>query len=148
MIKATVNNNVKKVQQIIEQEKLDVNDIYEMRGIQVKIFDYQKALINTRMWNPLHYALYFGQVSVIEYLINDMKMNAKICSNQPYTMNEFANDDILSYYLENTDSLYAFYIVILSRNRDTLTHIYEKLFPHFQTDEFELRDLLKICLKC
>ena len=86
----------------------------------------------------MHYAIFFGQVKIIEYLVKEMHMNLKVCFDQPYTSNEYARDEDVARFLDSTFSLYGFYIAILSRNRDTLKFLYEDMFNDLQTDEFDV----------
>jgi hypothetical protein len=59
LVKFSITGNVKQIEKLVEKENLNNDDILELRGIQIKVFDNKDNLLNTRMWSPIHYAIYF-----------------------------------------------------------------------------------------
>ena len=59
IIKFTITGNQQKLQKLIEEHALSASDLYDTRGFAVKAYDPEKTIINTREWNPFHFAIYF-----------------------------------------------------------------------------------------
>lgn len=59
MIKFSITGNIKQIEKLVDKNKLTSTDIYDIRGVQVKLFDSTGNMLNTRMWNPVHYAIFY-----------------------------------------------------------------------------------------
>lgn len=42
------------------------------------------------MWNPLLYAIYFKQIKIVQFLVEEMKVNAKLCLRDPVHSGEYS----------------------------------------------------------
>ena len=49
-------------------ENYTAEEIIDMRGLRIKVFDFQNQILNSRHWNPLHFAIHFKQKRAIEIL--------------------------------------------------------------------------------
>jgi hypothetical protein len=59
-----------------------------MRGnnrLEIKI-DHQK--IDTKMWNPLLFAVYYKQIELVRFLVEDIGMNTSYCLKEPMFKSE------------------------------------------------------------
>ena len=81
IIKFTITGNLKILQKVINSASLNATDahslhqlILETRGLAVKAYDptRQHTVINTREWNPIHFAIYFQQFRTLKYLNEEL----------------------------------------------------------------------------
>lgn len=75
-----------------------------------------------------------------------MKLNLKVAFDQPYTINEFADDQPMRELFGTKDTLYGFLIAIFSKDSAIFKYLLEDMHEHLQTDEFDLIELMKLCL--
>ena len=87
LIKYTITGNLKQLQQKCLLKSTDGQDPYQIcllllqsRGIAIKAYDPSRdhCVLNTREWNPLHYAIYFQQYRTMKYLIEQCGLGFNI----------------------------------------------------------------------
>ena len=134
-IQHSIQGNVKVLERITETEKLTAIDIYDLRGFAVKCFekayeDKEKhpTVMNTREWNPVHFAIYYRQLKVIQYLVSSLKINLKFALDFSNTYNEFNSDDSYKDIIGPNTYLFGFYVCILTKDLSTLKYLYEEMF--------------------
>lgn len=52
----------------------------------------QKYLLNSKMWNPIHFAIFYRQLRVLKYFIQEMNINLKVALDSPGSLDEFHED--------------------------------------------------------
>lgn len=83
LIKFSITGNVKQIKKVVKKNKLTGVEINNIRGIQVKLFDNAGNMLNTKLWNPIHFAIFYRQVKTIEYFVKDLKLNLIMAFKQP-----------------------------------------------------------------
>ena len=86
---------------MIKENHLTKLDIYQTRGFLIKAFDNRDNLINTRGWNIVHFTIYFRQLKVLQYFINELKINLRIAIDAPQSKDEFYEDRAFLDFLMN-----------------------------------------------
>ena len=61
-----------------------------MRGVNQLVSDlpYEEEEIETAMWNPLHYAVYYGHLPVVKYLIEELKVTVSVTAPKAHGESE------------------------------------------------------------
>ena len=79
MISAVIKGNLKTIEDIVESHEL--KEIAHIRGVCVDIgslpFE-DEDQVDTSMWNPLHFAVYYKHLKIVQYFIDKMKVNDAI----------------------------------------------------------------------
>jgi hypothetical protein len=146
MVKFTITGNIKQIEKLVEEHKLTAVDIYDVRGFAVKAYDPDHAIINTREWNPVVYAIFFRQIKVLQYFINELKVNLKLALEYSHTYNEFIDDPSYHELIGNQRHLYGLLMSIWSRDMQILKYLYEDCADKLQISEYDLMKLLKLAI--
>lgn len=58
-------------------QKMKIREIVEIRGLNLYIDDirFESEAIETLMWNPLHFAVYYSNYDLIKFFVKDMRIN-------------------------------------------------------------------------
>jgi hypothetical protein len=66
--------------------KLGVEEIVGVRGNSEFIDDYmfENEPVDTKMWNPLHFAVYHGRLSIVKFIIEKMQVNIGMTAPKPF----------------------------------------------------------------
>ena len=120
-IQHSIGGNLKVLERLVASEKLTALDIYDIRGFAVKCFEkaYESkennpTVMNTREWNPVHFAIYYRQLRVVQYLVNDVKINLKFAIDSSNTYNEFNDDPSYKDIIGPNTYLFGFFLCILT----------------------------------
>ena len=105
-------------------------DLYDLRGLEVKLFDIHGNKIKTKMWTPLHYAIFYRQVKTVEYFVKDLHMNLKISFDTPLTTNEFEEDTKINDIVAENKGLFGFLVAIWTRDVSIFKYLYEDLHDY------------------
>jgi len=57
--------------------KLSITEVVGIRGLNMEINDigFENGPVETLMWNPLHFAVYFQNLELVQYMVKDMRIN-------------------------------------------------------------------------
>ena len=66
----------------------------------------------------------------MEYFVKDLKLNLKVAFDQPYTTNEFADDQPMRELFGAKDTLYGFLIAIFSKDQPIFKYLFEDMHDH------------------
>ena len=64
---------------------------------------------------------------MLQYFVNDLKVNLKIAFTFPYTSNEFSEEEEIDVLIKDHDHLYGFLLAVYSRDTAMLTYLYEEM---------------------
>lgn len=146
IIKFTITGNQQKLKKLIEDHSLTANDIYDTRGFAVKAYDPEKTIMNTREWNPFHFAIFFRQLPVLKYLTGLPGVNLKIALDFHHTSNEFAVEPMFKEAIGNQNgNLFGLVLAIYARDLHIFTYLYED--QSLLSEEQDLIRILRVCLK-
>ena len=58
-------------------KKLKIKEIVGIRGLNMQIEDleFEDESIETGMWNPLHFAVYYQNFELVKYFLSELKVN-------------------------------------------------------------------------
>jgi ankyrin repeat protein len=58
-------------------KNLKVREIVGIRGLNLVLEDinFENGIVETLMWNPLHFAVYFQNLELVKYFIKDLRVN-------------------------------------------------------------------------
>lgn len=58
-------------------KKLKLREVVGVRGLSIQIDDieFEKDPVDTIMWNPLHFAVYYSNFDLVKFLIKDLRVN-------------------------------------------------------------------------
>ena len=76
------------------------------------------------MWNPVLYALYFKQLKVVQYYVEELKVNAKLCLRDPAHSGEHSE---VSPTYEIRSKCFAVIMSIDNQDLSSLTYLLNRL---------------------
>ena len=90
-----VNGDTQGVIEMIQ--KLKIKEIVGIRGLTLSIDDieFEKDTVDTVMWNPLHFAVYYQNLDLIKFFIKDLRVNIGLTAPKANAESErdVANND-------------------------------------------------------
>lgn len=103
------------------------NDIVSIRGTSIQITDlsFEPEPVDTLMWNPLHFAVYFQHFELVKYFIGELKVN--ICVTAPKPLAESENDPTNSVNFPE-DKILLLLLAYEHKSTKILTYLLEKLY--------------------
>lgn len=84
-----VNHNTDAVKEMLRN--IRASDIVGIRGLNLVLEDIgfeQGNSVETMMWNPIHYAVYFQNLELVKFFVKDMRINLAITAPKSYAENE------------------------------------------------------------
>jgi ankyrin repeat protein len=71
-------------------KKLKTTEIVKIRGLSITIEDisFEPDPVDTRMWNPLHFAVYFNNLDLSKFFLKEMKVNQALTLPKANSDNE------------------------------------------------------------
>lgn len=71
-------------------KKLKVKEIVAIRGLSILIEDiqFESDSVETKMWNPLHFAVYFQNIDLVKFFMKEMKVNMRFTLSKAYSDHE------------------------------------------------------------
>lgn len=131
--------------------------VLQARGLAVKAYDHSRenAMLNTREWNPVHYAIYFQQYLTLKMLGGELSgvapgglgADLKAAMGHCFTVNEFSEDRQFEEAIGNHSSeghLYGIMLAILARNLPVFKYLYEE--AHIQFNESDVLRMLRLSM--
>lgn len=97
----------------------------DIRGVNLLISDFETEAIETLMWNPLHFAVYYQHFELVKYFIQNCKVN--VCLTAPKALAESEKDPTNSVNFPE-DKILLLLIACNRRNAKILTYLLDKLF--------------------
>lgn len=85
-----VNHDTEGVKEMLRNMK--VKEIVGIRGLNLILEDvrFEEGMVETLMWNPLHFAVYFQNFELVKYFVKDMRINLGL--NAPKSVAETEKD--------------------------------------------------------
>jgi len=73
-----MNGNVEGVKELVR--KNGIKEIVGIRGVSLKLGElvFEVEPVDTAMWNPLHFAVYFQHIDLVKYFLEDLKVNVGV----------------------------------------------------------------------
>lgn len=142
VVKFVITGNVKQLQKLVAEEKLGPLDFYDARGFAVKAFDPDQAIINTREWNPVHFAVYFRQMKTLQWLVDELGVNLRVALDHSHTYNEFVED---TSYRDVSGHLYGVALAVWAKDQELLKFLVGNAKLHLAGQD--LLRLLRLCVQ-
>lgn len=124
LIYYVINNEYEKLQ--AGCERMQIKEIVGIRGVvsyEISLFGIKQ---NTKMWNPLLYAVVFRRLHMVKYLVEDIRVNAKLCLRDPAYSGEHSE---VSPQYELRSKCFSVLIALYNNDIDMLSYLLNKL--HF-----------------
>lgn len=106
-------------------EHLNISEVVGIRGFtekEIKLFGGVKQ--NTKMWNPLLFAVAFKHLDLVKYLISERKVNAKLCLRDPAQSGEYSE---VSPQYEVRSKCFAVLIALSNKDARMLSYLLNQL---------------------
>ena len=71
-------------------ERLGIKEVVGIRGVTTVDINLFGLKQNTKMWNPLLFAVVFKKPHILKYLVETIKVNAKLCLRDPVHSGEYS----------------------------------------------------------
>lgn len=106
---------------------IQATEVVHIRGVQNIISDllYEEDGIETVMWNPLHFAVYHGQLAIVKYLIEELKINLSVTA--PKALGESEKDPTNSVNFPE-DKIMLLLITYAKRDSAMLEYLLDELW--------------------
>ena len=58
-------------------QNLGIKEVVSIRGLSLQIEDieFERDVVDTVMWNPLHFAVYYQNIDLVKYILKTLKVN-------------------------------------------------------------------------
>eukprot|EP00347_Sterkiella_histriomuscorum_P010472 403376151 len=125
ILQSIVKGDTQKVKELIQENNF--TEIVSIRGLNMTIEDieFENGQVETQMWNPLHFAIYYQNLDLVKYFLKEMKINVPITgmkSNADHEKEAVNNDR----YPE--DKLMALLLAYDRRNSQILKFLLDEGF--------------------
>ncbi|CDW84307.1 UNKNOWN [Stylonychia lemnae] len=107
ILQMIVKGETSKVIELIQEQKF--NEIVGIRGLNLTIEDieFENGQVETIMWNPLHFAIYYQNFELVQYFIKDLKINMGVTGpkskadleKDAFNIDRYPEDKIMSLLL-------------------------------------------------
>jgi hypothetical protein len=87
------------------------------------------------MWNPLLYALVFKHLNIVRYLIEEVKVNAKLCLRDPIHSGESSE---VSPTFKERSKVFSILVVFFNKDQETLNYLLNRLTQLWSPNEIEI----------
>ena len=118
-------------------KKLQIREIVQIRGLYLSIEDmeHEDDPIDTIMWNPLHFAVYYGNFELVKFFISDLKVNIALTASKA---NAESEKDAVNTEKYPEDKIMLLLIAFDRQNRDIFWYLLHECYyfwPHFTINQ-------------
>jgi hypothetical protein len=87
--------------------------------------NFESELIDTLMWNPLHFAVYFQHLELVKYFIQTLKVNVSVTAPKPLAESEKDPTNSVNY---PEDKILLLFLAFDRRNSKILAYLLDRLY--------------------
>jgi len=111
-------------------KKLKLREIVNIRGLQRSIEDleFEDDTVETLMWNPLHFAVYYSNFDLVRYFVEEMRVNVGMTAPKANAESEKDAFNNLKY---QEDKILILLLAFDRRNSKILRYLLDELHMYW-----------------